>query len=73
MRQMSPGLDLVLEQRRAVLVDDAHRARRAAISNVLSCEPYSSAFCAISPTFGVVPIVAGSNAPCSRQWSIVSA
>ena len=25
------------------------------------------------PTFGVVPIVAGSNAPCSRQWSTVSA
>ena len=43
------------------------------ISNVLSWLPYSSAFCAISPTFGVVPIVAGSNAPCSRQWSIVSA
>ena len=37
----------------------------AAISNVLSCEPYSSAFCAIRPTFGVVPIVAGSKAPCS--------
>ena len=34
-----------------------------AISNVLSCDPYSSASCAISPTFGVVPIVAGSNAP----------
>ena len=45
----------------------------AAISNVLSCEPYSSAFCAMRPTFGVVPIVAGSNAPCSRQKSIVSA
>ena len=45
----------------------------AAISNVLSCEPYSSAFCAIRPTFGVVPIVAGSNAPFSRQKSIVSA
>ena len=42
------------------------------ISKVLSCEPYSSAFCAIRPTLGVVPIVAGSNAPCSRQWSIVS-
>ena len=35
------------------------------ISKVLSCEPYSSAFCAISPTFGVVPMVAGSKAPCS--------
>ena len=45
----------------------------APISNVLSWLPYSSAFCAIRPTFGVVPIVAGSNAPCSRQKSIVSA
>ena len=43
------------------------------ISNVLSCEPYSSAACAIRPTFGVVPIVAGSKAPCSRQCSTVSA
>ena len=45
----------------------------ASISNVLSCEPYSSAFCAIRPTFGVVPIVVGSKAPFSRQKSIVSA
>ena len=43
------------------------------ISNVLSWLPYSSAFCAIRPTLGVVPIVAGSNAPFSRQKSIVSA
>ena len=33
------------------------------ISNVLSCEPYSSACCAISPTLGTVPMVAGSNVP----------
>ena len=45
----------------------------ASISNVLSWLPYSSAFCAIRPTFGVVPMVAGSKAPCSRQKSIVSA
>ncbi len=30
------------------------------ISKVLSCEPYSSAAWAISPTFGTEPIVAGS-------------
>ncbi len=30
-----------------------------AISNVLSCEPYSSACCAIRPTFDTVPIVFG--------------
>ena len=29
------------------------------ISNVLSCEPYSSAFCAMRPTLGTEPIVAG--------------
>ena len=39
------------------------------ISNVLSCEPYSSAFCAIRPTFGTEPIVFGSNAPFVRQKS----
>ena len=32
----------------------------AGISNVLSCEPYSSAACAIRPTLGTEPIVAGS-------------
>ena len=37
------------------------------ISNVLSCEPYSSAFCAMSPTLGTEPIVAGSNAPWAWQ------
>ena len=41
------------------------RVPGAGISKVLSCEPYSSAAWAISPTFGVVPIVAGSNAPCA--------
>ena len=38
-------------------------------SNVLSCEPYSSAFCAISPTLGTLPIVATSNWPCALQSS----
>ena len=45
----------------------------AAISNDLSWLPYSSAAWAISPTFGVVPIVAGSNAPWIRQCSTASA
>ena len=31
----------------------------AGISNVLSCEPYSSAACAIRPTLGTEPMVAG--------------
>ena len=34
-----------------------------AIWKVLSCEPYSSAACAIRPTLGTLPMVAGSNAP----------
>ena len=37
------------------------------ISNVLSWEPYSSAFCAMRPTLGTEPIVAGSNAPWAWQ------
>ena len=43
------------------------------ISNVLSCEPYSSACCAISPTLGTDPSVAGSNAPWARQSSTTAA
>ena len=43
------------------------------ISNVLSCEPYSSAFWAMSPTLGTEPIVAGSNAPWAWQSSTTAA
>ena len=42
------------------------------ILKVLSWLPYSSAACAIRPTLGTLPIVAGSNAPCSRQSSITA-
>ena len=42
----------------------------AGTSNVLSCEPYSSAFCAIKPTFGTEPMVLGSNAPLALQSSM---
>jgi len=41
-------------------------------SKVLSCEPYSSAFCAIKPTFETLPMVVGSNAPCFLQKSMTS-
>jgi len=44
----------------------------AGISKVLSWLPYSSAFCAIKPTFGTLPMVLGSKAPCSLQKAIVS-
>ena len=39
---------------------------------VLSCEPYSSAFCAIRPTLGTLPMVAGSKAPFFWQFSMIS-
>ena len=42
------------------------------ISKVLSCDPYSSAFFAIRPTFWTVPIVAGWNAPFFLQKSMVA-
>ncbi|MNY66996.1 hypothetical protein D3C86_2045010 [compost metagenome] len=42
------------------------------ISKVLSWEPYSSAFCAIRPTFGTVPMVVGSKAPLVLQKLIIS-
>ncbi|MNV64809.1 hypothetical protein D3C71_1574710 [compost metagenome] len=44
----------------------------AGIWKVLSCEPYSSAFCAIRPTLGTEPMVAGSKAPWLRQSSITA-
>ncbi|COW94325.1 Uncharacterised protein [Mycobacterium tuberculosis] len=42
------------------------------ISNVLSCEPYSSACWAIRPTLGTVPIVVGSNWPFVLQKLMIS-
>ena len=71
MRQMSPA-STSCSSSVAPASSTTRTVPAAAISKVLSCEPYSSAFCAIRPTFGVVPIVAGSKAPCSRQWSTVS-
>jgi hypothetical protein len=41
-------------------------------SKVLSCEPYSSAFCAINPMFGTVPMVLGSNSPWALQSSMTA-
>ncbi len=42
------------------------------ISKVLSWLPYSSAACAMSPTFGTEPIVVGSYAPWARQSSMTA-
>ena len=71
-RQMSPASTACSMSTVPDCVDDAHRARSAAISKVLSCEPYSSAFWAISPTLGTEPMVEGSNAPLALQSSITA-
>src|SRR5690606_13706861 len=42
------------------------------ISKVLSWDPYSSAFWAIRPTLGTVPMVVGSKAPYFLQKSMVA-
>ena len=39
---------------------------------VLSCDPYSSAACAMRPTLGILPMVFGSKAPCFLQNSMTS-
>ena len=72
MRQMSPCLDGVLEQRLCPPASTTRTVPSRGISNVLSCEPYSSAFCAIRPTFDTVPIVRTSNAPCVLQSSMTA-
>jgi hypothetical protein len=72
MRQMSPASTSCSSS----VVPAASMTRTVpgtAISKVLSCDPYSSAFCAIRPTLGVVPIVAGSKAPCCLQCAMASA
>ena len=71
MRKMSPGstgcsISLVPAASTTRIVPPA------GASKVLSCEPYSSAFCAISPTLDTLPIVAGSNWPCCLAFSRIS-
>ncbi len=43
----------------------------AGATKVLSCDPYSSACCAMRPTFGTLPIVAGLRAPFFLQSSMI--
>ena len=71
MRQMSPG-STTCSVRMWPLPSTTRIVPGVAISNVLSCEPYSSAACAISPTFDTLPIVGTSNAPFALQSSIVA-
>ena len=58
-RQMSPGSTVVSSS--TVPASSTTRTVPACgISKVLSCEPYSSAAWAISPTLGTEPMVVGS-------------
>ena len=71
MRQMSPASTACSNS--TVPASSVTRTVPAlAIWKVLSCEPYSSAFCAIRPTLGTLPMVAGSKAPWARQSSITT-
>ena len=70
-RQMSPGWT-AWESRTSPAAFTTSTVPAAAISNVLSCEPYSSAACAMRPTFGTEPIVAGSSGPWAMTSSIVA-
>jgi len=71
MRQMSPCSTLCCMST-LPLASSTRTVPAVEISNVLSCEPYSSAFCAIKPTFATFPIVGTSNAPFFLQSSITS-
>ena len=70
-RQMSPA-DTSCSSRTVPASSTTRTVPFVGISNVLSCEPYSSAAWAISPTLGTEPIVAGSNAPLARQSSMTT-
>ena len=71
MRQMSPA-STSCSSTTVPAVSTTRTVPREGISKVLSWEPYSSAFCAISPTLGTEPMVVGSNAPLARQSSITA-
>ena len=70
-RQMSPA-DTSCSMSTAPDSSTTRTVPSAGTSKVLSWLPYSSAACAISPTLGTEPIVAGSNAPWARQSSITA-
>ena len=57
-RQISP-FSTLCSKRVAPVSSTTRTVPGAGSSKVLSWEPYSSAFCAISPTLGTVPMVVG--------------
>nr|CRL70301.1 hypothetical protein CPGR_00422 [Mycolicibacter nonchromogenicus] len=71
-RQMSPASTFWVSSTSPVARSTMSATPDSASSKVLSWLPYSSAFCAISPTLGTVPMVAGSNWPWVLQKLISS-
>ncbi len=71
MRKMSPGSTFCCRSVAPAGRRPRGRCPAALAMKVLSCEPYSSAFCAIRPTLGTLPMVAGSKAPCFWQSSMM--
>ena len=72
MRQMSPFSTFWLSSTSPVSRWTMLATPASGTSKVLSCEPYSSACCAIRPTLGTVPMVRGSKLPCHLQKLIIS-
>ncbi|MCY1232789.1 hypothetical protein D9M72_453030 [compost metagenome] len=72
MRQMSPFSTSSLISTSPVSRSVMLATPSSGISKVLSCEPYSSAFWAMRPTLGTVPMVLGSKAPCHLQKLMIS-
>ncbi|MNC47275.1 hypothetical protein D3C75_963270 [compost metagenome] len=71
MRKMSPA-STFCSRTTWPLLSTTRTTPSALIWKVLSWEPYSSAFCAIRPTFGTLPMVVGSKAPLALQSSMVA-
>ncbi len=72
MRQMSPASTFCSSSTSPVAMSTMRASPASGTSKVLSCEPYSSACCAIRPTFGTVPIVIGSKLPLVLQKLMIS-
>ncbi len=70
-RQMSPASTSCAMSTSPAAFTTSTRPSRS-MRNVLSCEPYSSAFCAMRPTLGTEPIVVGSKAPLAWQSSMTT-
>ena len=70
-RQMSP-FSTACSCSTSPLASTIRTVPSAGSSKVVGCEPYSSAFCAIRPTFDTAPAVVTSSAPVSLKKLIAS-